>query len=118
MVSILSLEATLTLLVMSSLVMTALSIDYTPVDMGHVAMYKQASDFFEVIVYDGSLDSMDEERMESLLNALDSDAGIVIEADGNKMEIGNRDVETKVILERTCVTEDVRFVRARLTYGK
>lgn len=82
-------------------------------DLSEVMAYKKASDFLDVIIKDGSLETEDQEHMKLLLDELGLKARVVL--DGKT--VFDQQHNTLFKIERTLVGEDSEYKQVVMSVG-
>jgi hypothetical protein len=82
-------------------------------DLSDVAVYKQASDFLQVVIKDGSLEERDITHMKALLHELGLKGRLVV---GGETLFDDQPRQLARV-ERTLVTEELDYQRVVLTAG-
>ena len=106
-----SLEATLSLL--ACLAFVSMLSFHAQEDLSDVVVYKQASDFLQVVIKDGSLEARDVAHMKELLHGLGLKARL--EVDGET--VFDDQPEPLARVERTLITEELDYQRVVLVAG-
>lgn len=106
-----SLEAGLSLL--ACIVFISMLSFHSHEDLSEVVIYKQASDFLDVVIKDGSLEQRDVPHMKSLLKGLGLKAKLYVDEE----LILDQSPRALVTIERTLVTQDLEYQIVILTVG-